>query len=124
MDSLKTATLPTGNTIVPVRPRMGASETQSGDTFTPTQTPVQIFLTPQQAMALCQPDPKTRIPEGPAQSKSEISTNDKLKDAVPGPIKMVIEGFEIPGTNAKIKPRFDNGGVKGGPTGVEFKLKW
>jgi len=130
MDSLKTATLPTGNTIVPVRTQVGAAEPAApaeagpSDTFTPTPTPVQIFLTPQQAMALCQPDSKTQIPEAPAQPKSEKSTNDKLKDAVPGPIKMVVEGFEIPGTNAKIKPRFDNGGVKGGPTGVDFKMKW
>ena len=130
MDSLKTATLPTGNTIVPVRTQVGAAEPALGtdtgpsDTFTPNQTPVQIFLTPQQAMALCQPGSTNQIPEAPAQPRSEKSTNDKLKDAIPGPIKMVVDGFQIPGTDAKIKPRFDNGGVKGGPTGVDFKMKF
>jgi hypothetical protein len=128
MDSLKTATLPIGSTTVP-RAQVGAADparpAQAGpsDTFTPTQAPVQIFLTPQQALALCQPDPKTTIPEAPTPGP-EKSTNEKLKDAVPGPIKMIVEGFQIPGTQAKIKPRFDNGGVKGGPTGIDFKLKW
>ncbi|MBX3166309.1 MAG: hypothetical protein KF760_02810 [Candidatus Eremiobacteraeota bacterium] len=119
MDSLKTATLPQPAT-VPVRPQVDAASLTGpvappADVFIPTQTtPVQIFLTPQQAMALCRP-------EAPAQPKS---ANDKLKEAVPGPMKMVVDGIPLPGIDAKIKPRFDNGGVKGGPTGVDFKLKW
>ena len=132
MDSLKTATTPT-QTYVPVRTQVGLPDlTARGgsttppqtDSYTPGEAPVQIFLTPAQAMAMFKAEEKTSLPEAPAQPKSEKSVNDKLKDAVPGPIKAVVEGVTIPGTQASIKPRFDNGGVKGGPTGLDFKLKF
>ncbi|MBN9414724.1 MAG: hypothetical protein J0I12_04755 [Candidatus Eremiobacteraeota bacterium] len=127
MDSLKTATLPSP-TAVPVRAQVSAAVPESAaaapaDRFTPTREPVQIFLTPQQAMALCQPDPH-KMPEAPAPAQTEKSTNDKLKDAIPAPIKMVVDGIPVPGTQARIKPRFDNGGITGGPTGLDFKMKW
>lgn len=129
MDSLKTAPLPQLAATVPVRAQVGAAAPSSpdeapADVFSPSQGPVQIFLTPQQAMALCQPDARPQLPEAPARPRSEKSANESLKDAVPAPVKMVVEGIPIPGLDAKIKPRFDNGGVKGGPTGIDFKLKW
>jgi len=74
--------------------------------YTPSAAPVQIFLTPQQAMALCQPEAKSN-PAPPQQP--EKSSNDKLKEAIPGPLKAVIHGIQLPGTQASIKPRFDNG---------------
>jgi hypothetical protein len=120
MDSLQTVRLPAPTVVAPARTPVAAAPVVENDRFTPTQAPVQIFLTPQQAMALCQPDPK-KLPATPAPEKS---TNDKLKDAIPAPIKMVVDGVPIPGTQAKIKPRFDNGGVTGGPTGLDYKMKW
>lgn len=67
-------------------------------------------------MELCQPDPK-KMPATPAPAAPEKSTKEKLKDAIPAPIKMVVAGVPIPGIQAKIKPRFDNGEVTRGPTG-------
>lgn len=125
MDSLKTipSAAPTFGPVRAQAPATVASPTVPTDSFTPTRAPVQIFLTPQQALALCQPDVH-KIPEAPAPAGTERSANDRLKDAIPAPIKMVVEGVPIPGTQAKIKPRFDNGGVTGGPTGLDFKIKW
>lgn len=123
MDSLKTVRLPAPTVVAPTRTPVAPAPVVENDRFTPTQAPVQIFLTPQQAMALCQPDPK-KMPATPAPAAPEKSTNDKLKDAIPAPLKMVVDGVPIPGTQAKIKPRFDNGGVTGGPTGLDFKMKW
>ena len=132
MDSLKTLTTPS-QAYVPSRTQVstadlsaqgGSTTPPSVDTYTPGEAPLQIFLTPAQARAMFKTEEKPSVPEAPAQPKSEKSVNDNLKDAVPGPIKAVVEGVTIPGTQASIKPRFDNGGVKGGPTGLDFKLKW
>jgi hypothetical protein len=132
MDSLKTATTP-APTYVPVRTQVGPPDLNAKggstsphptDSYRPGEAPLQIFLTPAQVMAMFKAEEKTTIPEAPAPAQNEKSLNDKLKDAVPGPIKAVVDGVTIPGTQASIKPRFDNGGFKGGPTGLDFKLKF
>jgi len=46
-----------------------------------------------------------------------------LKEVLPEPVRAVIDGVSIPGTLARIKPRFDNG-MSHGPSGLDFKMKW
>lgn len=126
MDSIKSSS----SICVPVRTQVGSASPgepspppAAPDSYEPGSAPVNLFLTRQQALALVQSDSSQAPPELPKASQDKRNVNDKLKEALPEPIKAVIDGVAIPGTLARIKPRFDNG-MAHGPSGLDFKMKW
>lgn len=132
MDALKSlpALTVTSSVARSASPGAATGGDQPTDTYLPSfpasSAPLNIFPTRQQVLALCQPPADSRpdlSEQGPAPARSE-STNEAIKNSIPGPVKMVVDGYTLPGTQTTIKPRFDNGGFLGGPTGVNVKVKF
>ncbi len=69
---------------------------------------------------------ETRYGEGQIKAKRGGQEGKKFVDRLPPYLQQCVknEGVAIPGTNIGIKPRFDNGGIGGGPTGATATLRF